>query len=429
MAHYMALRGSRFEYSHEHSYVPADGVLSILDDADMIMRFRSVGGKQVVYHSAMNYLFRPKEMEHYCLYELYQKVYFTSLNDAEKLKVEYFEFLGDHPMSSVDVAIYRTHDCVPVFPWNWLGSTKNFSTSILHPVNEADPDYHKREEYAKRFMILFLPFRTDNDLKIDGSYQKALQTAHSQHDIKEEMIQIAENIMTLQNSLESALVENPLKASTVLEESEEVTQEEKEDDDTATLMASIGHYFASTAGGNLNLTEDAVSLSPKFAQKSLQEKRFSVPVAPLDDANSLEDVISLPSELASNEKADTDPPEERFHTSTSELNTLAMTQFLVQEEDSVPNARKIIYANGSWKSVVAWGKEAKLDAEQQTAFEILAATYVLTFYDEAIHIPTMNDEEFKKQKKSLCTLARRQLTLDKPLRMFITGPAGAGKCT
>jgi len=214
MAHHMALHGSRFQYSHEHSYVPADGVLSILNDADMIMRFRSVGGKQVVYHSAMNYLFRPKEMEHYSLYELYQKVYFTSQREAEKLKVEFFEFLADHPMSSIDVAIYRTHACVPVFSWNWLGSTKHFSTSILHPTTKVDPDYHKREEYAKRFMILFLPFRTDYDLKIDGSYQKALQTAHSQHDIKREMIQIAENIMTLQNSLDSALVENPLKATT-----------------------------------------------------------------------------------------------------------------------------------------------------------------------------------------------------------------------
>jgi len=193
-------------------------------------------------------------------------------------------------------------------------------------------------------------------------------------------------------------------------------------------MASIGHYFASTTGGNLNLTEDAAYLSPKFAQKSLQEKRFTVPVVPPNDAKSLEDVISLPSKPAANVETDTNPYEGRFHTSTSELNTLAMTQFLVEDEDSVPNTRKIIHANGSWQSIVAWGKEAELDPEQQTAFEILAATYVLTFYDEATHFPVENDEDFQKQKEALCRLARRQLTLDKPLRMFITGAAGAGKC-
>lgn len=59
---------------------------------------------------------------------------------------------------------------------------------------------------------MFLPFRTDQDLNIGDSYQKALQTAYSHHDIKEEMIEIAENIMTLQYSLDSGLVENPLKA-------------------------------------------------------------------------------------------------------------------------------------------------------------------------------------------------------------------------
>jgi len=178
----------------------------------------------------------------------------------------------------------------------------------------------------------------------------------------------------------------------------------------------------------LNLTEDAACLSPKFGQKSLQEKKFTVPVVPLEDAKPLEEVISLPSKLAANVQTDTNPYEGRFHTSTSELNTLAMTQFLVQDEDSGPNTPKIIHANGSWQSIVAWGKEAGLDSEQQTAFEILAATYVLTFYDEATHIPIENDEDFKKQKESLCTIARRQLTLDKPLRMFITGAAGAGKC-
>jgi hypothetical protein len=43
-------------------------------------------------------------------------------------------------------------------------------------------------------------------------------------------------------------------------------------------------------------------------------------------------------------------------------------------------------ATGSWQSIVVlvqWGKLAELDPEQQTAFEILTVTYVLTFHEDA----------------------------------------------
>ena len=92
-----------------------------------------------------------------------------------------------------------------------------------------------------------------------------------------------------------------------------------------------------------------------------------------------------------------------------------------------------VNANGTWDSIVAYGKIAELDQEQQTAYEILAATYVLSFYEEAEEtLPTASEkQQFRKQKSKLHKLARRQNTSrlmpDQPLRMFVTGPAGAGK--
>jgi hypothetical protein len=53
--------------------------------------------------------------------------------------------------------------------------------------------------------------------------------------------------------------------------------------------------------------------------------------------------------------------------------------------------KEIVNANGTWQSILKWGKNEGLDDDQQKAFEILAATYVLTFSDEAI-IDTMNLE-------------------------------------
>ena len=88
----------------------------------------------------------------------------------------------------------------------------------------------------------------------------------------------------------------------------------------------------------------------------------------------------------------------------------------------------------SWKSILAWGRKANLDPEQQTAFEILAATYVLTFFEEG-DIDCGNPsqasimEHFETEKEKLRQLARRKPDQERPLQLFVTGPAGAGKCT
>ena len=124
---------------------------------------------------------------------------------------------------------------------------------------------------------------------------------------------------------------------------------------------------------------------------------------------------------------------ERFFSSTTNLNTLALRTTITRSqanEDINATEKELIDANGTWQSISNWGKNEGLDGEQQTAFEILAATYVLSFYEEAI-VETPNSENYEafvEKKNGLCKLARRNMNDEEPLCMFITGPAGAGKC-
>jgi hypothetical protein len=112
---------------------------------------------------------------------------------------------------------------------------------------------------------------------------------------------------------------------------------------------------------------------------------------------------------------------------------LAMTMTITRTQANEGNdnvEKEIIYANGTWQSIPKWGENEGLGDDQQMAFEILAATYVLTFSDEAI-IDDMNSETsnvFDKRVKGLMQLARKDKDIEIPLCMFITGPAGAGKC-
>jgi len=125
---------------------------------------------------------------------------------------------------------------------------------------------------------------------------------------------------------------------------------------------------------------------------------------------------------------------ERFCSTRHNLNTLAMktTIMRTQTNEGVDTTEKeIVNANGTWQSILKWGQNERLDDDQQTAFEILAATYVLSFSDEAI-IDAMSSETsnvvFEERRKVLLQLARKSADSDSPLCMFVTGPAGAGKC-
>jgi len=88
--------------------------------------------------------------------------------DAYALDKEHFEFLDQHPMHTTITTCYRDSECVPVFAWKWIGSTKEWSTPLLQTVSETDADYLKKEQYALRFMLLFLPFRYAEELTKNG---------------------------------------------------------------------------------------------------------------------------------------------------------------------------------------------------------------------------------------------------------------------
>ena len=201
LAHLLALQGSRFRYSHDYFSLPAHGMESILKKSKMIMRFRNLNGKQVQYHTAMDYLYRPIELNELCGYRFFSETRSTSLSMAKKEELEYFQFSAEHPLHTTDVLVYRTKPCVPVVSWNWLGSTSGFSTSIRATVSATHAEYKAREEYAFRFMILFLPFRNMNDLKTDGSHQIAFAMNHRNQHFIQEHLTIADNIQNIHNSL------------------------------------------------------------------------------------------------------------------------------------------------------------------------------------------------------------------------------------
>ena len=439
MAHYLALNSSRFLYSHDTCQLPVHGLDNIIKDRNMELSFRNIGGKQVPYHESMNYYFRSLKLSNICFYEYFRDMEFMANTTAEQHGIdecERYPFLEEHPCHIISLAVCRKRKCIPVFPWQWLGPTKNFSTTMLQYVMETDPDYYVKEEYAYKFMLLFLPFRSNQDLMVNGSYQLRWQQANNDGLFPDAMIAIANNIQNIHNSLDATIPPNDITMDTILEESTDLVQEEEKNHTTSDdFLSNIAQLFLDTPSTDQShLTEETTTIDPMFQKEVFCGAKYKFPEN--SEIQILNSVIQFNESAAmNNDSSENITSSSRFVSEYSTLNTLASQNLLIanqeQENQVQPTeniARNIVNATGTWQSIVVWGKNAKLDTEQQTAFEILTATYVLTFYDEADSNDEQDTQEFFSRKRCLCHLARRNIDSHIPLCLFVTGPAGSGKC-
>jgi hypothetical protein len=159
-----------------------------------------------------------------------------------------------------------------------------------------------------------------------------------------------------------------------------ITSEEDDDDNYKNVLAGIRELYATLTNVD-GLKEDLISLDPKFG-KSQDEESSEV-------TQDLESVIESRNskDIRQGNPGKTAEPAERFRPMHQNLNTLALSTTITRtqaNEGSDGVEKEIISANGTWQSIQKWGENDVLDDDQQIAFEMLAATYVLTFSDEAI---------------------------------------------
>jgi PIF1-like helicase len=82
--------------------------------------------------------------------------------------------------------------------------------------------------------------------------------------------------------------------------------------------------------------------------------------------------------------------------------------------------------NGSAKSIVNWAVKSNLDANQQRAFEVIIASFVLSFYDTAPEVQEYRGRS-NTEKQRLRTLVHNNKRESDQLICFLHGPGGSGK--
>jgi hypothetical protein len=192
-------------------------------------------------------------------------------------------------------------------------------------------------------------------------------------------------------------------------------------EEEARLLATIAETMATTANVPIPLSSVTTDVTPNFLDAST-----NVPMMNMETAGQRIQQNTVVFETSNTQTCKAKNTavnfESRFITSVMELNTLVYQTLLVTSDGNENMKNPTANATGSRNSIIKWGKQDGLDQNQQIAFEILVATYVLTFHDDA------TGEETLQERQTLKSLARQHPNKNEILRMFITGPAGAGKC-
>ena len=207
------------------------------------------------------------------------------------------------------------------------------------------------------------------------------------------------------------------------QENRDESEQENLDAELHQLQQNIGSYLLSTSN-EAGLEHEARSFrfdkSKKKGTKGIRLSKTSIANSTFSKAFE----GHLDSSDESNHQSIDEPVPSRYQTSVKILLESVMQSRESDQRDTTNQS--IVNVDGSYKSIIQFGKNEGLDEQQQIAFQIMTAAYVLTFYDEATDRELINDE-FTRNINGLKLLSRQRG--ETPSRLFVTGPAGAGKCT
>ena len=151
--------------------------------------------------------------------------------------------------------------------------------------------------------------------------------------------------------------------------------------------------------------------------------------------------ISIPQDSSTNGNNDDSHTETLFETvQKSDFVSVLLTKTNQRQENIMQIVKQaaaiqLCDANGSAKSIIEWGCKCNLDNHQRCAFEVITASFVLTYFKDA----GKNNEEmttrdnqsrrkFVRERKLLCQLAKLSNDTEQ-LICCLHSPAGSGKST
>ena len=374
--------------------------------------------KQVPFCRALNYIYRPTAFEHYCPYKFFQTI--KVVKKAEAKNCESFDFTDTHPKRAIITCIYRSSECVPNIDWTFFGDANKLQSPLFENTYRNYRYCDIDEEHARKYLIGFSAFRDEKDLQLYNSYKKRINKCHENGEFQE-FHDIMQNIQNIRNSLDAGRMNDDIPSIEI--DDENTDQLETEGDDVQNMIAT---YFASTTNTSiLDKEPDEFEFKkPDFVNSGADEG---------DIWEGPPQKVFMHRKRRKRSRCQMEQNSRQF-CSLYGMNSLLKKTFIMDSSDDATTPK--ITPNGTVESIIAYGLSRKFDLDQQTAFEILTSTLVLTYVEDVYLTNKSSNEDnpseafvlLSKVRNELRSMAQIETRNNKPLRMFLTGPAGAGKC-
>jgi hypothetical protein len=446
MAKYLIRNKSRFRFSHNFEFVPIETVSRIINDAPFLLQIRQQGRRAFFTSRALDYLYRPDQLEQISMYEFFSS-YESVNNNRKNANSTLLVFKKEHPEH--ETRAMRKHDrnlVLNLSPWKWPNS-KAFGGNIFRTRMLQGKQMEAIDRFAKFSLLLFLPFRNTDHLKHRGSFVKRLEKAVNNHELSDNWKTVLSHIQNVKNNCAVEPPKDALEGITSqfekqrndngrIENNEELFDELDDELDELHELSQDMVYDDMDAFQRHILDEENISLASLCNQGSNKSGLEFVANVTLNEAEHGPFI-----RYSQHGNSNTSNPNGTPNTTQQSGRYFSDAQTLlkvsasrkrrcVQTEDDERKAFPI--ANGSVTSMLDWSKVAKLDSKQEEGFLSLVSTFVLTYYDDARNADTTDttgDRRIRRTRHDMNKQIKflKQVNGRDQLVLFLTGAAGAGK--
>ena len=208
MAAKLLTDGERFKFSHEFTAIPLKHLFEWLNgEEELEFKLRKVkkeDGKYDYIHDMFinNIIYRPVELEKFGCYDMITRYDLRRMSkekiESNNLIVESkktFNLVEEHPSHKCMVMSERTHFHIPCI--NSLNLLPNIAE--LHQFEETnDPNViDMREQYAAIILLLFYPYRSQDDLELNGSYWNKYKYVIENNMLSAKSLEVCQNIQDI----------------------------------------------------------------------------------------------------------------------------------------------------------------------------------------------------------------------------------------
>ena len=466
LAKHLIHQRSRFRFSHEFRNIPHSSVQDEITEGDSRWRqLKSSFGKYYIDSSALQYLHRPPSLETLSLTD-----FVLNYHVARKTNNNQKDMIDFDSNDAYDAAAYQgilksknKKEYIPDINIWGFPDAADFDGLLLDANSEISIEM---EQYAFEVLTCFCPFRTLDDLFLDSSYVKKFRQWYTDLQQNPEQFssihRILTNMQNLKNSLQikskdDILCEHtrpfydPAQSSRKnLPPTNIDKQKPYYDESTLQFIISIAHDQKNQKDTNKFTNTSPLSLIElqkkgtwkcgfdNIASMDKQNKHFSIycddnpfTLSPTKMTNKILPVIFQ--KLTRNnlvhvmlQRTIRQHSNQRVYSRDNSVDDNILSTAKSKTTD--------IEANGTPESIHLWGMQAfPNDNEQQRAFEILTAKFVLTYCTAADTNDDVSDtlfgvarHEYTRCKRLLHEMIGKPAQIGQ-LIMFLTGAGGSGK--